>query len=215
MVQLVHKNKILWAYFLYHKGGVIIATITTTELVNKIFAFCQAYSGIDFFPYQAQFSKRFIRSILENDGDELTALFSRQSGKSETMATIAGGLAIILPILANMPMFVTDKRLDMFKKGVLIGIFAPTLRQAQISFGRMKKRMSSPRAQAIMQEPEIGVYFDISNGQNILLSNGSLICSQSASEGSNIEGDSYMIIIVDESQDVGNFKYNKSIELIA
>lgn len=323
-----------------------MAKITTTELVNKVFAFCQAYSGVEFFPYQAQFGKRIIRSVLENDGEEITALFSRQclhgdslvhmadgtrkpirkvktgekvlafdyntlverevidsykvgrrevyrlrlksgyqvqctlnhrfldmgtkmfkeltkfeagdeigyldengktkfsriksitfmgdketydlevegaenflannilvhnSGKSETVATISGGLAIILPILANMPMFATDKRLEGFKGGFLIGIFAPTLRQAQISFARMKKRMNSVHAQQILSDPEINVDFDVSNGQNIMLTNGSLISSQSASEGSNIEGDSYMVIIVDEAQDVGNFKYSKSI----
>lgn len=131
--------------------------------------------------------------------------------KSETVATISGGLAIILPVLANMPMFITDKRLSGFKLGFLIGIFAPTLRQAQISFSRMKKRMNSIHAQAIMQDPEINVAFDVSNGQNIILTNGSLISSQSASEGSNVEGDSYMMIIVDEAQDVGNFKYTKSL----
>lgn len=323
-----------------------MSKITTTDLVNKIFAFCEAYSGVEFFPYQAQFGKRIIRSILENDGEEITALFSRQclhgdskihmadgsiknlrdvktgdkviafdynkfvkrevidsykvgrrevyklrlksgdtiectlnhrflekhsklfkelsrfeagdeigyinskgkprfsrideirfvgdketydievegaenfiannilvhnSGKSETVATISGGLAIILPVLANMPMFITDKRLSGFKLGFLIGIFAPTLRQAQISFSRMKKRMNSIHAQAIMQDPEINVAFDVSNGQNIILTNGSLISSQSASEGSNVEGDSYMMIIVDEAQDVGNFKYTKSL----
>lgn len=188
-----------------------MASISTAELVTKIFNFCQAYSGVEFFPYQAQFGKRIIRSVLENDGDEISALFSRQAGKSETVATISGGLAIILPVLANSPMFCTDKRLEGFKNGVMIGIFAPTLRQAQISFSRMKKRMGSKHSQAIMSDPEINVTFDVSNGQNIVLSNGSLISSQSASEGSNIEGDSYMIIIVDEAQDVGNFKYSKSI----
>ena len=315
------------------------------DLINKIFAFCQAYSGVEFFPYQAQFAKRIIRSVLENDGEEITALFSRQcickgqkvlmadgttkqiehikigdkvkafdydslvdsevidsysagvreiiklvlrdgkkikatanhrfldhgsrlfkaladfeagdeiayiedgkvkfsriksmrsmgmretfdievegtenficedilvhnSGKSETVATISGGLAIILPILANTPMFQADPRLEGFKTGFMIGIFAPTLRQAQISFNRMKKRMGSKNAQEVMNDPEIDVQFDISNGQNIILSNGSLICCQSASEGSNIEGDSYMMILIDEAQDVGNFKYLKSI----
>ena len=319
--------------------------ITTTDLVNKIFAFCQAYSGVELFPYQAQFAKRIIRSVLENDGDEISALFSRQciekgqkvlmsdgtykniedvrvgekvrafdfnkfissevissykvgirevyklkldngmsiratanhrfldygtrlfkqladfeagdlvgyqkwgkvhfagiksiqrvglretydievegtenflcndflthnSGKSETVATISGGLAIILPVLANLPMFANDSRISEFKNGMMIGIFAPTLNQAQISFKRMKKRMDSESAHEVMGDPEVDVQFDISNGQNIILSNGSLIRCQSASEGSNIEGDSYMLIIVDEAQDVGNFKYLKSI----
>ena len=113
-----------------------------------------------------------------------------------------------------MPMFANDKRLARFKNGLMIGCFAPTLRQAQIVFNRMKKRMGSNQAQEVLSDPEIGISFDVSNGQNVILSNNSLISSQSASEGSNIEGDSYMLIIVDESQDVGNFKYSKSINYI-
>lgn len=325
-----------------------MSSMTTTELVNKVYAFCEAYSGVTLFPYQQQFGKRIIRSILENDGDEITALFSRQcvakaslvhmadgtkkpiedvqtgdevlafdydgfvprkvtdsyktgvkevyrlrlksgceilstanhrfldkgrrlfkplfdfeagdqiayvdsktgkrnfsriksitfmgevetydievesaenflcngilthnSGKSETVSMICGGLASILPTLANLPMFVTDKRVNRYKNGMMIGCFAPTLRQAQIVFNRMKKRLGSKIAQEILSDPEIGITFDVSNGQNVILSNGSLISSQSASEGSNIEGDSYHLIIVDESQDVGSFKYSKSIK---
>ena len=318
--------------------------ITTTELVNKVYTFCEAYSGVQLFPYQQQFAKRIIRSVLDNDGDEITALFSRQcvaegqlitmadgskkkiedirigdevltydkldfipnkvsdayytgekevyelklkdgykivctanhrflrwatrlftplfdfeygdligykgadgrckyseiehikplgkvhtydievessenficngiivhnSGKSETVSTICGGLALLLPVLANTPMFCTDKRLEGFKNGFMIGCFAPTLRQAQIVFNRMKKRIGSKYSQDILDE--FGITFDVANGQNVILSNGSLISSQSASEGSNIEGDSYMLIIVDEAQDVGNFKYSKCL----
>lgn len=188
-----------------------MARISTTDLVNKIFAFCEAYSGINFFPYQMQFSKRIIRSILENDGDEISGLQSRQSGKSEVISTTVGGLAIILPVLANMPMFAGDKRLEGFKNGMNIGVFAPALIQAQISFSRMKTRMTSVSAQEIMADPDINVMFDTNNGQNIALSNGSIITCMSASEGSNIEGKSYHLIIVDEAQDVSNFKYLKSI----
>ncbi|MMZ52639.1 replicative DNA helicase [compost metagenome] len=324
-----------------------MARIPTSDLVNKVFAFCQAYSGVEFFPYQAQFAKRIIRSVLENDGEEITALFSRQclhrdtevlmsnlkrkkiseikpgdkvlgfdydrfrvsevtaaysagmqeiflltlengkkikttqnhrfldkysrlfrplyafeagemigycdnfigklkfetirsieylgeeevfdievegtetfcadefivhnSGKSETVATVSGGIAILFPVLANMPMFADDVRLTSFRNGVLIGIFAPALHQAQISFNRMKTRMKSRHAEAVMSDPEINVTFDTNNGQNIALSNGSIITSMSASEGSNIEGNSYHVIIVDEAQDVSNFKYTKSI----
>lgn len=108
-------------------------------------------------------------------------------------------------------MFADDSRLTPFKHGMMIGIFAPTLNQAQITFNRMKKRMGSESAEEVMSDPEIDVQFSVSNGQNIILSNGSLIRCQSASDGSNIEGDSYMMIIVDEAQDVGNFKYLKSI----
>ena len=185
--------------------------IPTTDLVNKIFAFCEAYSGIKFFPYQVQPSKRIIRSLLVNDGDEITALQSRQSGKSEVVSTTVGGLMLILPTLANMPMFANDTRLQPYRNGLMVGIFAPALHQAQISFNRMKTRMTSRSAQAVMSDPDIMLGFDTNNGQTISISNGSFVTSMSASEGSNIEGQSYHLIIVDESQDVSNFKYSKSI----
>ena len=51
--------------------------ISTTELVNMIYNFCEIYSGKVMYKYQTQFSKRIIRSVLENDGAEITALFSR------------------------------------------------------------------------------------------------------------------------------------------
>lgn len=54
--------------------------ISTTDLVNKIHAFCELASGVKYYPYQEQFGKRIIRSVLENDGLELTALFARQMG---------------------------------------------------------------------------------------------------------------------------------------
>lgn len=95
--------------------------ISTSELVNRIYNFCEVYSGKVLYAYQTQFSKRIIRSVLENDGQEITALFSRQSGKTETVAVTVGGLMIILPQLANMPMFADDNRLNMFKDGFWVG----------------------------------------------------------------------------------------------
>ena len=183
--------------------------IPTTWLVNKVFTFCQMYSEITFYPYQEQFSKRLIRSVLENDGNEITALFARQTGKSETVATTVGGCMIILPILAQMPMFANDPRLEMFKKGLYVGIFAPSLRQAQTTFNRMKTRLSCDTATEVLAE--FGLTFETSNGQTVSLSNGSFVTSVSASDRSNIEGDSYMLIICEECQDISSFKIRKSI----
>lgn len=101
--------------------------ISTTDLVNMVFSFVSIYTGESMYPYQEQFSKRIIRSILENDGQELTALFARQMGKTFTVSRTVGGCMIILPKLANMPMFVHDKRLQMFKDGLWIGNFTFSL----------------------------------------------------------------------------------------
>ena len=185
--------------------------VSTTALVNSIFTFCELYSGKTMFPYQEQFSKRVIRSVLENDGEEITSLFSRQSGKSETISLTSGGLMIILPQLANMPMFADDPRLKMFKDGMWIGIFAPSQRQAQTTYNRIKTRIQSKPAQMILADPEFNLYFTTSNGQTVSLSNGSFVTAISASDGSNIEGESFKLIICEECQDISNFKIRKSI----
>lgn len=183
--------------------------VTTSWLVKTVYKFCQMYSEITYYPYQEQFAKRIIRSLLTNDGEEISALFSRQTGKSETVATTVGGCMIILPVFANMPMFADDQRLQMFRKGLMVGIFAPSLRQAQTTFNRMKTRLSCPTAQLILQE--FGLEFSTSNGQTVALTNGSFATSVSASDRSNIEGDSYMLIICEECQDISSFKIRKSI----
>ena len=185
--------------------------VPTTELVNRIFTFCEIYSGKKMFPYQEQFSKRVIRSVLENDGEEITALFARQSGKSETIALTVGGMMIILPTLANMPMFADDPRLTMFKDGLWVGIFAPSQRQSQITYNRIKSRIQSKQAQVIMSDPEFRLTFTTSNGQTVALSNGSFVTAISASDGSSIEGESFKLIICEEAQDISNFKIRKSI----
>lgn len=202
----------LATYVSVHTGLCVNAgRVSTTQLVNMIFDFCELYSGKTMFPYQEQFSKRVIRSVLENDGEEITALFSRQSGKSETISLTTGGMMIILPKLANMPMFIDDPRLVMFKNGFWIGIFAPGLRQAQITYSRIRTRIQSSTAQAVLSDPEFNLYFTTSNGQTVTLSNGSFVTAISASDNSNIEGESFMLLILEECQDISNFKIRKSI----
>lgn len=185
--------------------------ISTTELVDRIYNFCEAYSGRVMYKYQTQFSKRIIRSVLENDGAEITALFARQSGKTETIAITVGGLMIILPQLANMPMFADDPRLTMFKDGFWVGIFAPSQRQAQITYRRMKSRIQCKESIAILEDSDFRLEFTTSNGQTVALSNGSFVTAISASDGSNIEGESFKFIICEEAQDISNYKIRKSI----
>lgn len=185
--------------------------VTTAELVNRIYMFCEVFTGKTLYPYQEQFSKRVIRSIIENDGEEITALFARQSGKSETISDTVSGCMVILPTLANLPMFADDKRLQLFKEGFTVGIFAPGKHQAQITYNRIRTRLEGKSAQAVMTDPEFMLNFTTSNGQTCSLNNGSFVTAISASDQSNIEGESFMLIICEECQDISNFKITKSI----
>lgn len=191
-------------------------SFSTTDLVDKIHSFCQSLCGKEMFAHQAQFSKRIIRAVLENDSETLTALMARQSGKSFTVGATVSGLIVILPIFANLPLFANDKRFEMFKRGVMVGIFAPTQMQSQIIFNNIKDNLSCSSALEILENPEFNVTFGIFNGQQItiefqnLLIKSSVVC-RSASDGSNIEGGSYHLMICDEAQDISNFKFKKSI----
>lgn len=185
--------------------------VSTTDLVNIVFNFCEVCSGKTMYPYQEQFSKRMIRSVIENDGEELTALFARQTGKTETVADTTCGMMVILPKLANMPMFAGDTRLEMFKDGLWIGIFAPSLRQSQVTYSRIKARLQCKEALAILTDPEFNLLFTTSNGQTVALSNGSFATAISASDGSNIEGESFKFIICEEAQDISNYKVRKCL----
>ena len=139
-----------------------VEQIPLKDLIDKIIVFCEVYSGITYFPYQEQFARRIVRSLLLNDGEEITALFSRQSGKSETVATTVGGCMIIFPLLALM--FPDDERLQMFKDGLWVGIFAPSERQAKITYNRLRTRLNSKSSKAILEDPSIDLTFTVSNG---------------------------------------------------
>lgn len=181
------------------------------KLVDIIYNFCELYGNRHLFPYQEQFARRVIRSVLLNDGAEITALFSRQSGKTETVALVVGGLMIFLPTLANLPMFADDSRLLPYKNGIMIGIYAPTLRQAQINYNRMRSFLTSDSAIQVLQDQDFRLEFDTNNGNTVRLSNGSYASAISASEGSNIEGESHHLIICEEAQDISDLKIQKSI----
>lgn len=343
---------------------------STKELVDVVIAFCELFSGLKMYPYQEQFARRIIRSVLTNDGNEITALFSRQcilegelihtregdlvkiedhpdswvtnenakvleikakggyvlkctanhpvmtdhgwvkagllrlndkivvlskwdkhnynmnpeyykscstesiinnvlmktghfnnfplyeigedgeelslsdiisiaqlegthrvydvtypnkgwficngvkvhnSGKSETVSMVSAGLMVILPKLANMPMFADDSRLQMFKRGVMIGIFAPSQRQAQTTYGKIRNKVEGQRGLEILSDPDFKTGFSTSNGTTVALTNGSFVTAISASDGANIEGESFQIIICEEAQDISDFKIQKSI----
>src|ERR1041385_5176035 len=77
------------------------AQIDLDDLVVRIVVFAQAIAEKRFYPYQVEFGCRIVESVLLHDGDTLTALLSRQSGKTELVGCIMAALAVILPYLAR------------------------------------------------------------------------------------------------------------------
>lgn len=176
--------------------------------VEKVVKFCEAVSGIDFYPYQREYAEGIVRSLLANDGEELTALFARQSGKSETNACVISGCMVILPILAKL--FPWYEPLQNYRNGLWVGIFAPSGDQAGTTFGRTKTRIKSKNSKMILADSDIDLELKTLNSL-IALNNGSYCVAMSASKNANIESKTYHFIVIEEAQDVDNRVVRKSI----
>jgi len=75
----------------------------------------------------------------------------------------------------------------------------------------MRGRLQCKEAVLVLNDPDFRLDFTTSNGQTVALSNGSFCTAISASDGANIEGESFKFIICEECQDISNFKIRKSI----
>lgn len=177
------------------------------KIIVKVRDFAETIGEVKLYPYQKPFFDRIVRSVLNNDSAELTALFARQSGKSQTTAQAIASLMILLPLLAKK-----FPELDLFKKGVWVGIFAPTNEQAITLFDRVYSCFTTDTAVDILTSPEFNIGIPAKGGTRgnlIKLPNGSFCRYQSANNRSNIESKTYHLICVDECQDVGSFKLRK------
>jgi len=128
-----------------------VSQAAVDKIVEKMLIVVDEISGHPLRPYQTPFAERLIESLVLGDGATLSALWSRQSGKSETIANVVAACMIMLPRLA--PLF--PSLLDKFKEGLWVGAFAPVEEQASTLFGRIVERLTSERALEFMADPEI------------------------------------------------------------
>ena len=180
------------------------------KLVEKIMDFLKVLVGHDLHPYQKPLARRIIESVLINDGEEITALASRQSGKSETVADTVATLMVLLPRLAKL----YPDLLGKFKDGLWVGLFAPTEGQAETLFGRTVTRLTSERALEILGDPEIDDQTARVGGvtrQIKLKKSGSTITMMTANPRAKIESKSFHLIVIDECQEADDFVVSKSI----
>tara|TARA_Y100000310_G_C20703501_1_gene832317 strand:+ start:8396 stop:9931 length:1536 start_codon:yes stop_codon:yes gene_type:complete len=182
--------------------SVVISGIV--DKAEKIVKFSEMTCGIGLYDYQREFAQRVVESVILNDGDEITALFSRQSGKTEAIAVILVGLTVILPILAE-----ESKELGQFKEGLWVGLFAPVHEQVMTTYERAMVRIKSEHADEILGDPEVRTR--LQSTKELRLSNGSYLKGMSAARQTHIESKSFHIVIIEEAQDVDSQKVRKSI----
>jgi hypothetical protein len=180
------------------------------KLVTKILDFQEVLVGYSLHPYQLPLARRVIESVLINDGEEITALAARQSGKSETVANTVATLMILLPRLAKL----YPDLLGKFKDGLWVGLFAPTESQAETLFGRTVTRLTSERALEILGDPEIDDSAARIGGVTRMIKlkkSGSTITMMTANPRAKIESKSFHLIVIDECQEADDFVVSKSI----
>ena len=179
-------------------------------LIDKIMVFMKALVGHDLRPYQKPLARRIIESVVINEGEEITALASRQSGKSETVADTVAALMVILPRLAKM----YPELLGRFKGGFRVGLFAPVEGQAETLFSRVISRLTSDHALSILGDPEIDDEAKKVSGvtkQVKLMNSGSSVMMMTANPRAKIESKTFDLIVIDECQEADDFIVAKSI----
>lgn len=180
------------------------------RLIDRILNFLEVMVGHGLHDYQTPFARRIIESILINDGEELTALAARQSGKSETVADVVAVLMVLLPRLATLYPALLGK----FADGLWVGMFAPVEGQAETLFGRTVSRLTSERALEILEDPEIDDLTARTPGVTRgirLKKSGSQLLMMTANPRAKIESKSFHLIVIDECQDADDFVVAKSI----
>lgn len=179
------------------------------DLVENLLLFADELSGHPLYGYQRPFAARLMESVVINDGATITALFSRQSGKTETVAVTVATLMIMLPRLAKIEPF--NELLDDFKEGVWVGAFAPVDDMAKTLYSRITTMFESERAKEILADSSIDEKVRGRGSEMRLERCGSLVRRQTAHPRANIEGKTYHIVLLDESQVADQKVVDKSI----
>jgi hypothetical protein len=189
----------------------IILDQDSADFVARIIDVCMVFMdmlvGHSLRPYQVPFARRILESLIIEDAEELTALFARQSGKSESVCNTVAVAMILFPRLAK----IYPERMGKYKDGLWVGIFAPTEGQAETLFGRLVSRLSSERATDILQDPEIDDKVDGRSGRVTLTKCGSFALMMTANPRAKIESKTFHIALLDEAQDCDDYVVRKSI----
>ena len=180
------------------------------DLIDRIMDFMEVLVGHPLHPYQKPLARRIIESVIINDGEEITALAARQSGKTETVADTVATLMILLPKLAKRHPDLLGK----FTNGIKVGMFAPIQAQVETLYSRAVSRLTSPRALEILGDPEIDDSLGKDPGvtRNIKLKNcGSSLMMMTANPRAKIESQTFHLMVIDECQEADDFVVSKSI----
>lgn len=187
----------------------LIPAETLVNICTDFMRVITSPSQVFLWPYQETLARRVFRSLIEEDMAEITALFSRQSGKTEVMADVAITCMVLFPALHKaMPW---DPRFQKYSQGFWVGIYAPIDEQAGLCFMRASVRIGQHQLQPLLEHPELNAGILKNSGGRIVIENGSFMRAKTASPNAHVEGWTYHLLIMDESQDLDKLIVRKSL----
>ena len=153
-------------------------------------------------PYQIEASDRIIKSTLEANGDEIVLLWARQGGKTET---------VVMTLLALCLYYV--KRLI---RSFRVGIFAPAHSQSILVarerlMTRFKKLRRLFEEQGVRLDLGVGRTTELSILTNVKEGCEARIRALSADETAHIMGETFNLIVVEQTEEVDESKLLKDI----
>jgi len=187
-----------------------------SALCDTIRAVAQLCAGMKFYTYQNQVSNALIEAVLLHEGDTLTILQARQSGKTEAVAATLFAMSLMLPLLAEgLPedwrLNLTDEegRYRGFKNGIRTGVYGPSGDIVMIPADKIARYLNSPVVHQLLAEMQVEV--NKISGGGYFLSNGSSILFRTAERRAKKEGYTYDLLIIEECQDVDSTVIVKSL----
>lgn len=177
------------------------------RMVDNLMLFANKIGGDPLYPYQEDFARRVFESLIINDGSVITALYSRQSGKTQVVAYVIATVMVIFPKLAVM----YPNWFGQYKRGMMVGTFAPIESQADTLFQRIQLVLSTLEAQDILSDEEIAEKVVVTGKLITLKGSGSFCRMQTANPKAQVESKTYHFIVIDEAQGADDAMVNKSI----
>lgn len=182
------------------------------ELVTMIMTVAEMIAGFKLYPYEYRFGARIVRSLVIDDGDTLTALFARQTGKSTTVAVVVVACMIMLPLIAHLVPEGVETPVLKFRNGLWVGVYGPDYERAGIIGGKIYDTITSRNARTVLSDPDIGMQFpEKLNKMHSIFPRGSRLLVKSAGKRVSIEGDTHHLVITEETQEILSTKIKKSI----
>jgi hypothetical protein len=172
----------------------------TPDTLHDFILAATTYGGwktpLDLRDYQMKVAWDIVESLINKRGLEISAMFSRQSGKT---TSISGATNFFISALSSIYE-------PMLKAPMRVGIFGPKKEQADYAFDMYKQFIDT----GFLQD-YLGVSVVLSNKSEVRLTNGSRCHCESASKNASIERYTLDLAILEEAQNIEDTRILNSI----